>query len=420
MKIGFLRLRPRLSAINWMAIELFLLLGLFSLPFSKSMADIFTGLSLFLWAVRKFPFKETLPDVPIAGKAWGLFFIFLVLSLFQAPAHLRFESFRGIIEWVQYLGLGFMGVDYFRNENRSKRLFYCFLLMTVGICLNGLYQLTVGVDMVKRYSVDIPSRLPRMRSSLASPNMLAAFLLIGIPVSFYFWQNTGKKIVARTLFCLIFILVGTSFLLTLSRAAFVGLYLAALAYLFLRRQKVLFAVALLSPLAFLFSKTLGGNFITSLIDPKDITVGERFIYWSAAWKMIAAHPVFGVGAGLFTYFVAEFEPALAGFKGHAHNCYLELWGEAGFGALIAFVTPVFFLLWKMGGEFWTKKFKAGLRDALWVGLSAFLIQSAFDTNLFSLQTALLFWIFWGYLMAESAKKAPALPMAAAAATSNGK
>ena len=56
-----------------------------------------------------------------------------------------------------------------------------------------------GLDLVKRYAVDIPGRFIRMRSSFGSPNDLAAFLIAAVPVAFAAW-TAEKRWNARSAF----------------------------------------------------------------------------------------------------------------------------------------------------------------------------------------------------------------------------
>ena len=92
----------------------------------------------------------------------------------------------------------------------------------------------------------------------------------------------------------------------------------------------------------------------------------------------------------------NFAPAGATYRGYAHNCFLQLGAEVGLLGLGAFLVPVLAVAWREGaaGGVWR-----GPREALFWGLVAFLIQSAFDTNLYAFQAAHAFWIAWGALNA---------------------
>ena len=66
---------------------------------------------------------------------------------------------------------------------------------------------------------------------------------------------------------------------------------------------------------------------------------EREAHWVAAWNMIVAHPVFGVGAGGFN---AQFRQYTTDWRfrisrGHAHNAYLQVAAEAGICALLVYL-----------------------------------------------------------------------------------
>ena len=75
-----------------------------------------------------------------------------------------------------------------------------------------------------------------------------------------------------------------------------------------------------------------------------------------------------------------------------------MWGEIGLLGLLTFLTPLVVVLARKKPRANKENFLGTYEDGLWVGIVAFLIQSFFDTNLYSLQTATLFWIFWAVLV----------------------
>jgi O-antigen ligase len=95
------------------------------------------------------------------------------------------------------------------------------------------------------------------------------------------------------------------------------------------------AVALISLLP-----ALGAPRFSSLLDVEGGTAGSRLLIWQAAARMIAAHPLLGVGIGNFyaqypRYMLPEAwrEPLLY----HAHNAALDFWSMLGIVGVAAFV-----------------------------------------------------------------------------------
>jgi len=403
MKLARLPLGPHLSAVSWFFIETFFLVTIFFLPFSKSVGEGALLVCLALWLLRKFPWDEAFPFVPICNLSYLVFLVAVLLSFTHIPKEDLATGVQGFLKWLKYLGVFFMSVDLFKNEGRTKRFVFVFLVSMTLVCANGFYQLWTGVDLIKHYAVDIPGRFIRMKSSFGSPNGLAAFLAMAIPIGFFVWFKKNRWSPASVLLALMLILFGVSFILTLSRAALLGLFISVGAVVLVSQKKRILIPVLLSPLLLLASKTLRDNFFASL-SLKDITIAERFRFWETTLRMIKDHPWLGNGVNTYYLKFAAFAPAEETYRGYAHNCYLQMWGEVGILGLLAFMTPLLVILIK--DLFGPRSAKQGLdlKDVLFVGLGAFLVQSFFDTNFYALQASILFWIFWGMYNSASAIK----------------
>ncbi|MCX5706410.1 MAG: O-antigen ligase family protein [Candidatus Omnitrophica bacterium] len=112
--------------------------------------------------------------------------------------------------------------------------------------------------------------------------------------------------------------------------------------------------------------------------------------------MISEHPFFGMGVGTFMANFSKFLPDSN--ISYAHNCYLQIWAETGIFSLISFTVFIFSLVY-LG----IKNFFAS-QDFLLLGLLAgvvgFLVHSFFEVNLYSLQLAVLFWVWVGLITAR--------------------
>jgi O-antigen ligase len=411
-----LALGPRLSAVSWGFIELFTLLAVLLLPFSKSAAEVGITVALVLWALRKFPWNERFPDIAPCNLSYLIFLFFVVLSLYRIPEAHLWDGFRGFVKWLQYLALFFMSVELFQSRARVNRCLAAFVVSMTALCLNGFYQLWTGRDLVKGFVVDYPGRFTRMQSSLNSPNDLAAFLLFFLPIAFFLWIEKKKWSLQSALLCAAFVLSGLAWVLTLSRAAFVGLWLAVALYGLFTGNKAVLAGSTAGPALFLFSGALRYNFFESL-NLRDITVGERLRFWEITWGLVRENPLFGSGVNTFYTRFSAAAPQGEAYRGYAHNCFLQMWSEVGLLGLLAFLAPLLFFLAGTAARAAKKKEAFGLSHALWIALTAFTVQSFFDTNFYALQTSVLFWIFWGMFIAA---QAPSAPSAAPARTSEGK
>ena len=274
------------------------------------------------------------------------------------------------------------------------RLFSVFLVSMALVTLDGFYQLWHGTDFLLGHSVDIPGRFIRMRSTFGSPNDLAAYYLLALPMGFQRWVETRRWSLKNTGLMILFALFSIAFIATLSRAAFFSLFLALLIVAVWRRKKRVIAVIFIAAAAFLaVPGVLRENFVGSL-SLNDETIGERIRFWGITGRVIREHPLRGHGVNTYYEEFARHAPAAETYRGYAHNCYLQMWSEVGLIGLLLFVYPIFAIMFKA----LAKKPEEGedrLIGALSVGMLAFLIQSAFDTNFYAMQTAHLFWVMWG-------------------------
>lgn len=261
--------------------------------------------------------------------------------------------------------------------------------MTVT-ALNGFYQLATGADFLRHKTLD-PGRIIRMKSSLGSPNGLAAFFLIALPLVYAMVRDSIGRLWKCAGSITLLVLFVSAFILTFSRAAFFALIIALIFQIFLSRKwKWLFIIAGgVLGLTLLF-KDFAYNYFGSL-NLKDVTIGERLELWKLAWQITQEHPWLGNGVNMFHHKIAAAGVHLEYGLKYAHNCYLQMWSEVGLLGLLAFLAPLGFLF---------RPVKTGhpdplLGSALQTGLIAFVIQAFFDTNFYGLETSVLFWIFWG-------------------------
>lgn len=138
----------------------------------------------------------------------------------------------------------------------------------------------------------------------------------------------------------------------------------------------------------------------------DIGSRERVVMWQVAWRMIQAKPVMGVGLNTFMFNYASYAGNPNDWPAYAHNCFLQVAAETGvFGllAFCAFLVCWFAVCWRS-----LKSVSSGhlpedvsLLAGAVAGVVGFLVQSAFDTNLYVLRQATLFWTLAGVALGAS-------------------
>lgn len=379
--------------------EVFLSLAVVSLPISIALVEIGIYTSLSLWILRKIITRETLL-VPRLFKISYLLFIWIaLLSLLQVSTANQGVALRGLFKWLSYIMIFLMCQETFQNPAVRQRVIWIFMTSAILLTLNGFYQIWFGADFLRHYSVDVPGRLVRMQSSLRSPNGLAAFYLFALPLAYRFWFEQKTWSFKSAGYLIIFSSFCVAFIMTLSRAAFFALMISVLFYI-LTHQKKRTLLGMISLLFFLFmlSGDIRHNYLGTL-NLRDITIAERLRFWDITWEMIKAKPLFGHGVNTYYQNFPLFAPLSETYRGYAHNCYLQMWSEMGILGVVCFLTPFAVVFYQEC----TRKplFRASfeLKESLLIGITAYLIQSFFDTNFYSLQVAILFWIFWGMFCA---------------------
>ncbi len=243
----------------------------------------------------------------------------------------------------------------------------------------------------------------RIMGPYDNPNDLATFLIVAIlflagPI--LWWLKSfpwGKGILGILLLgCLAW---------TQSRAGLLGLVVGGMFLLFqLPRRKWVRGIAfctLALTAALLF---IGKGHFPEVLSFSDPGSQERSVMWNAAWRMIQNQPVFGIGLNTFMANYMAYADSPNQGPAYAHNGFLQVAAETGLAGLACFL----WFLGSLSSIIW-KRLKEGTADlsekpwllGLSAGLIAFMVQSVFDTNLYTLRQAALFWTLAGVAFGAS-------------------
>jgi O-antigen ligase len=234
-------------------------------------------------------------------------------------------------------------------------------------------------------------------ASFPFPNDFAAWILVFIfPVGMCA-VFVRQRVIKRAALIALFFSLGYLLVLTRVRGALLGFVTALILLSFFRLKKIfIVAAAGLLIAGFLINRPIIEDVMSRA------SISDRSTMWTTSWKIYKAHPV--IGGGINTFF-ANYANArtddLKGLRGsYAHNCYLQMAAEVGgigLAAFLAFIASlcvaVFSSLRVIREHFYYSVILGG-----GLGLIAFLVHSFFDTNLYSLNLAALFWIFAGILL----------------------
>lgn len=348
----------------------------------------------------RFCFSRTGLGVPIL-----LFMLVALVSILQFnDLHAGLDTLFLISSYILFF---YLVVNNFRSF-RDIRLFI-FTLIAVGAVLSlyGIYQYLVGFQELAKYiskmsvSVDIPSRVFTI---FISPNHLAGFLIMIIPLAFVLTLNTKKSWKKIAVLTALILMLDCVFL-TYSRGGWIslGLVIAVIGvgYTSIKRKDALINLALVAILVMItaFSINAIGNTLsphsasyTPLSTSQSVLSAQgRFMLWKGAMRIIETHPLRGMGLGAFASVYPFFQYGGL-YSKHVHNVYLEVFAETGILGISSFLTVFFLIL--LNGVRLAKKKQAVLNElgiALLAGSLGFMVHSLVDFEWSMAAAGLLFW-----------------------------
>ena len=119
------------------------------------------------------------------------------------------------------------------------------------------------------------------------------------------------------------------------------------------------------------------NRLLTIFNGADSSIYTRAYIYSAMGRLIARHPLFGVGLGAAAVKHAVYAEGVYEAKAifvHGHNIYLQIWGEMGVFALMAFLGSMAFAI---RGGLQLRRRPEGVLRAVGVGMACGLCASLF-------------------------------------------
>jgi len=376
-----------------------LYLMIFALPFAKSIIEITIVTALISLISKKVIQREKPFDMSVINLLLGLFLIASLVSLFNT-SYMNL-SLRALFSKSFKFAALFLITQQIINTKKKLNRFCITAAISCGIVvLDGLLQYYIfHFDLLHLYHTFGYSAgsLGAPTASFPFPNDYAAWLIVFIfPVGAYAFFGKGKLL--KTVIAS-FLLAGLFYSLALTRVkgALIGFFISLGIFLFIKLKKLgIILLPFLLVAVLLINISRSADFLT-IGSAKD-----RGVILQNSWEIFKKHPV--IGNGLNTFFVEYREIRSDEDKGkrgsYAHNCYLQMAADTGLFGLTAFLAFVGAIIVK--AFLFLRRVKDDLDYFLVLGLTlgiiAFLIHSAVDTNLYSLPLAALFWLSLGILM----------------------
>jgi O-antigen ligase len=296
----------------------------------------FLGVACFFYALCYLPSRKSLPKLLATGQARA----FVAFTIMAVTSYALLVT---PFDWREMVGNIFTELVFFTATSilidSRQRLENSVLMLIASIGLASLYLIKEWAGAVSMYGLSY-----RPGSVAGDPNIFSASAVTVLPIMFAFaighrgWKRAGCAI------CLLLALVAV--LLASSRGAFIALVVLLLLQMRDARQRgkfvvvavVILALFLLSPVSPL-DRLLHPTY--SDTESSDV----RLQLWSIAFRIIADHPILGVGLWQFSPYMRKYMPPDVDLEFHVpHNTYLQITVELGLVGLALFVAILLFSL----------------------------------------------------------------------------
>ncbi len=263
-------------------------------------------------------------------------FLFLVLwaagsYLIYGP-HLPWDQ-SPILSYISFLLLFIITLSIVDNWRRLEHVLWAI------IGADALASLYILREWQKYHAVFVDFRPGWVTGD---PNYFTASALIGLPLALVFcgaFATRWKRLLAGGAGILMLVAIA----LAASRGGMLGLG-AAVVFLAWRRRRLrlLIALSLLTlPILIVWPNSPLNRLLHPTFSDRQST-DMRLALWQAGMRMIAEHPVTGIGLGNFKFEVQQYAAGHKNLDHIAHNAYMEIAAEMGLPALAAYLLLLYY------------------------------------------------------------------------------
>lgn len=333
-----------------------------------------------------------------------LLFVFIaffgvVTSLFPDRSVHDFQIF------VVVLPLVFLVVNDIGNRGEMEALLWALVFGVALVSVHGLYQYFFEASFLDAGEkwVDLeenPYIRNRALATFENPNLLAHFYVLTVPILMAIWFNL-KEWRHRLVLGGVIGLVLLALLLTYSRGGWLGLAVAVSAFAILKDRRSIVVLFIIGVIGLMVMPENIMARLMSVTNLADSSTSHRFAVWLNSIRIIKDHWLAGVGTGsgafLLTYI--SYLVDKGDYAPHAHNIYLQLWGELGIVGLVTFMWMLF-KMWQSGLRILNRSqgFYHNLAAGLLGSLTGFMAHSLVEYGLWYYKLAVMFWLLVALFM----------------------
>lgn len=376
------------------------MLGILALPFLSDLLRLLLIISLFgvfifnMIVKDDFKLKPLSADIPII--------VFAVVITIATITSINISgSFRDLAIHLSSLSLLVVMIFSIKDKKDLNAFLTFFVFAQTLVGLYGISQYFTGIELDPAWvdEANNPEIFTRIYSVFGNPNILAEYLIMGIPISASLFF-TSKKIIKKLLFLSTTAILLLTLVLTLSRGSWIGIVFAAFVFVFLINRKLLLLSIPLGVVAVFVLPDSIIHRITSIGNLADSSNAYRIVIWTLTLKIIRENWLVGLGFG-YAPFKQVYESHIRTMPiFHAHNTYLEIFAELGIGGILLFLVLIF-IIYKYSVLTIIKtndKFIKYTTAAVLASISGLLIQGFVEHVLYLTTIIVTFWSLIGVLL----------------------
>ncbi len=390
------------------AVTVLLALIPFSMAIAPAPMNVFMGLLIFCFLVKRILKKEPVFFKSPLNVPLLLFFLLTCLSLAYT---INFkDTFRGgVLRLLQYVFVFLAAAQEVKNRRQLILIIFGVCAGLVLTAVDEIWQVARGLDFIRGYAPIINLGLVRATASFKDANTLGIYLsaLAPLVLGLALYYKKGAK---KVIFLLMGILAVCGIVLTYSRPTLLALYVALFFMAIVRKDKLMIWVLLIGILLAPFilpssvknwAKDVNYNPLRFMCNDDRIAVYQHSL------QMIQDRPVLGRGANTFMKNFKNYnnpphyrDVAVIDYI-YAHNIYLHMAGELGFlglGIFIWFIVALFASAKRIYSRLKDDYLKVVLMS-LSACILAFLVNGLTESSLYYARVAMIFWYLAGLTLA---------------------
>jgi O-antigen ligase len=281
----------------------------------------------------------------------------IVIATFYGPAAWS-DALRSLFAWGRMLLLPLAAALFFDAPSK-RRVLEAFVAVCVVALVLSYGTFAIGVQLSWRLDPGLVLHDYAVQGTTFSLAAIACVAALARPAEFAGGHLLGNRIIAAMI--LVLLVVDVVFIMWGRTGAFAIVLMSGATVVFLRRgawrTKALagLAIAVCGGMILLASPHVRSRVADAFHEIATVDrseegsrFGQRWVYLRNTARMIADHPVFGVGTGGFQTGYAPYVRGVDGWRGNEtgdpHNQYLKFQGEQGVLGLAAFL---FFIGWTL-------------------------------------------------------------------------